>query len=103
MGKLPKNIQNDIKGIIFKEGPRTYKYTAILTDGRNVNFGHRDYQQYEDLVPKSQGGGLWSSRNNLDPERRERYRKRHTRLNKDGILTKDVKYSAEWFSYYLLW
>lgn len=100
---LNSKIKADIKGIKFEKGPRCSKYTAILPDGKRVNFGHKGYEQYKDLVPKSQGGGLWSHKDHLDKERRDRYRTRHTRISKDGGLTKDKKYSPEWFSYYLLW
>lgn len=103
MGKLPAQIKEDIRGIKFEKGSGCHKYTAILPDGKKVGFGHRSYEHYEDLVPKSQGGQLWAHKNHKDPIRRERYRVRHTRVNKDGKLTKDVKYSSEWFSYYLLW
>ena len=98
-----KMTSRDLKGIKFEEGPRCYKYTAILPDGKRVNFGHRSYEHFKDSVPKSRGGGIWSHKDHGDHERRKNYRKRHTRMNKDGKLTKDIKFSPEWFSYYFLW
>jgi len=88
----------------FSIGPGKYKYSAHLKNGKIVNFGHKDYQQYKDSVPVRMGGGLWSHKNHLDPERRRRYRLRH-----GGIMTKNnqhackIKYSACWFSYNYLW
>ncbi len=93
-----------LKGIEFIEGKGSHKYTAILPDGKKVSFGHRDYQQYKDSIPKSQGGGLWSGSDHLDPKRRASYRSRHGSLFcKNGTRCIDVKYSSAWFSYYFLW
>lgn len=94
----------DLQGIRFEKGPRCSKYTAILPDGKRVNFGHKSYQQFKDSVPKSKGGGLWSHKDHGDPIRRDNYRQRHgSRKNPQGKLYKDIKYSPEWFSYYFLW
>lgn len=88
----------------FVRGPGRYKYTAILKDGRKVNFGHKSYQQYKDSVPASMGGQLWSHKNHLDERRRESYRKRHSGVRtKSGKPAYQVKYSPSWFSYYYLW
>lgn len=94
---------SDLKGIKFIRGNKCHKYIAILPDGSRVPFGHKSYEHYKDQVPTRQGGGIWSHKDHLDEDRRIRYRKRHTRINQYGILTKNVKYSPEWFSYYLLW
>jgi hypothetical protein len=92
------------KGTRFTLGPGQYKYTAILPDGKRVNFGHRDYEQYKDSVPKSLGGGRWSRKDHLDPERRKSYRARHGGMRcKDGTRCIDKKYTPAWFSYYFLW
>lgn len=46
---------NQVEKFILGSGK--YKYTAVLKSGKRVNFGHRDYQQYEDSVPVKLGGG----------------------------------------------
>ena len=92
------------KGIKFEKGPGKKKYTAILPNGKKVHFGHRDYQQYKDSVPKRLGGKQWSHKDHLDPERRKNYRKRHGGMAcKDGTRCINKKYSPAWFSYYFLW
>jgi hypothetical protein len=88
----------------FVKGPGVYKYTAILKNGKRVNFGNRNYQQYKDSVPKSKGGGLWSHKDHKDIKRLDSYHKRHSKvLNKDGKPAYKVKYTPAWFSYYYLW
>ena len=88
----------------FEPGPGRYKYTAVLNDGRHVNFGHRDYKHYRDGVPRSMGGGKWTHLNHNDKERRENYRARHSGvMTKEGKPAYQQKYSPAWFSYYYLW
>lgn len=92
------------KGIRFEMGPGTKKYKAILPDGKSVYFGHKNYEHYKDTVPKRLGGGLWSHRDHLDPDRRKNYRRRHGALRcKDGKKCIQKRYSPAWFSYYFLW
>jgi hypothetical protein len=84
--------------ITFKSGKGNHKYSAILGNGKIVNFGDKRYQQYYDKI------GLYKSLNHLDKERRRLYRKRHQAiLNKDGIQAYKIKYSPAWFSYHYLW
>jgi len=91
-------------GIKFVKGHNKHKYTAILPNGKRVNFGHKDYQQYKDSVPKRLGGKLWSHKDHLNKERRQNYRLRHKKVEtKNGGLAYKVKYSPSWFSYYYLW
>ncbi len=91
-------------GIKFVKGPDRYKYTAILPDGKRVNFGHRDYQQFKDRVPKNKGGKLWSRKDHGDLDRMNNYRKRHRGvLTSSGKRAYQVKYSPSWFSYHFLW
>lgn len=91
-------------GTRFSRGSGSHKYTATLPDGKRVHFGHKDYKQYKDRVPKSKGGGLYTHLNHGDSERRRRYQTRHKGvLNKDGIPAYKVKYTPAWFSYYFLW
>jgi hypothetical protein len=88
----------------FVLGHGRYKYTAILKNGKRVNFGHREYQHYRDSVPKSLGGGKWSHKDHNDPKRRANYRARHSGvLTASGKPAYKVKYSPSWFSYYYLW
>jgi hypothetical protein len=88
----------------FERGPKKYKYTAVLKDGKRVNFGHSSYQQYKDSVPKSLGGGLWSHKDHNDSARRDNYRKRHGGVKtKSGKLAYKVELSPSWFSYNYLW
>lgn len=92
------------RGTRFVRGPGKYKYTAILPDGKRVNFGHRDYQHYRDSVPRSMGGGLWSSKDHGNQSRRENYRRRHSGVRtKSGERAYLKKYSPSWFSYHYLW
>ncbi len=88
----------------FIIGHGQYKYTAILKNGKRVNFGHRDYQHYKDSVPKNMGGGRWSHKDHLDKDRRRNYRARHAGiLTKSGKAAYKVPLSPSWFSYYYLW
>ena len=96
------------RGTRFKRGPGRYKYTAVMPmkDGKTktVHFGHRDYQHYQDRVPKNKGGKLWSHKDHKDRERMENYRKRHRGvLTKDGTPAYKKKYTPSWFSYHFLW
>lgn len=88
----------------FIKGYGKYKYTAVMKDGTKVNFGHRDYQQYRDSVPKNMGGGIWSHKDHNDQARRDNYRSRHSGVKtKSGKKAYQVKYSPSWFSYHFLW
>ena len=92
------------RGTRFVEGPRQYKYTAELPDGRRVHFGHRDYEHYRDAVPRRLGGGLWSHLDHGDERRRASYRSRHGAVRtRIGELAHRVELSPAWFSYYFLW
>ena len=96
--------RSDLKGIKFVRGPGKYKYTAILPNGRRVNFGDKSYEQYRDSVPRSQGGGLYSSKDHKNQARRKNYRTRHGGVRtKSGSAAFKRKYSPSWFSYNLLW
>lgn len=97
MGELDEVVK-------FIRGSGKYKYTAHLKNGKKVNFGHRDYQQFKDIVPISKGGGLWRHKDHEDSKRRENYRKRHGGVRtKTGGKAYQVKYSPSWFSYHYLW
>ena len=92
------------RGTRFVKGPRKYKYTAILPNGKRVNFGNRDYQQYRDSVPKSMGGGLWSKKDHNDPARRRNYQSRHSGVKtRSGERAYQKRLSPSWFSYNFLW
>ena len=80
------------------------KYVAILPDGKKVRFGHKDYEQYKDSVPKSMGGGKWSHKDHNDSNRRSNFLSRSSgQLCNNGKRCIDVKFSPAWFSYYYLW
>ena len=88
------------------EVPRTgtKKYVAVLPGGERVGFGHRDYEQYRDAVPKGQGGGRWAQKNHGDLARRASYRARHGGLRcASGERCVDRRFSPAWFSYHFLW
>lgn len=88
----------------FVRGPFPYKYTAIMKDGKKVKFGHQDYEQYKDSVPKRLGGGKWSHKDHGDTKRRKNYRSRHSGVRtKSGTAAYRKKYSPAWFSYNFLW
>ena len=78
--------------IIFEKSKvKNKKYTAILPNGKRVNFGDKRYQQYEDRTPLK----LYSNLDHHDKERRKRYYERHS---------KDYpKYSADYLSKKYLW
>lgn len=98
---MPPTLPSKIR---FTRGPGKHKYTAILPDGKKVNFGHRDYQHYRDSVPRRLGGGLWTHKNHNDQNRRKNYRARHSGvLLKDGTPAYKKRYTPAWFSYYFLW
>lgn len=91
-------------GTRFQRGPGRYKYTAVLPSGKRVNFGHRDYEQYRDRVPKRLGGGLWTHKNHGDAQRRANYRKRHSGVRQaSGRRAVTQPYTPAWFSYHFLW
>ena len=88
----------------FTRGPFPKKYTAFMKNGTRIHFGDQRYQHYRDSVPKSMGGGLWSSKDHGDTKRRQNYRSRHAGMKtKSGKNAYQVKYSPSWFSYHYLW
>jgi len=88
----------------FERGTYPHKYVAVMKDGKKVRFGHQDYEQFKDSVPKSMGGGVWSHKDHGDTKRRQNYRKRHAGVKtKSGKPAYRVKYSPSWFSYHYLW
>ena len=102
MGELPRGT----KFIVPATGYKKYQAIIPLPNGKTklVSFGDRRYQQYKDSVPKSMGGGKYTSKNHLDKQRRASYRARHGSLTcKNGEKCIAVKFSPAWFSYYYLW
>lgn len=79
-----------IELISISPSPVKYKkYRAdVIIDGKlykNVDFGDKRYQQYEDRT----GLNLYSNLNHYDKHRRELYHKRHIHDNKPaGLLAK---------------
>ena len=103
---MPPRLPQGTRFIVPRAGKK--KYTAILPlpggKSRRVSFGHRDYQQFKDQVPKAMGGGRWSRKDHGDRGRRTNYRRRHgAQKCGDGTLCIKRRYSPAWFSYYFLW
>lgn len=87
-----------MKIIKFEVGPYPYKYTAILSNGKKVSFGHQKYQQYHDKI------GYYKHLDHNDKKRRDSYRARHTKIKlKDGSFAVNRPYSPAWFSLHYLW
>lgn len=88
-----------INGIKFEKSNRLHKkYKATFKDGSVIHFGDKRYQHYYDKI------GFYSKLNHKDPERRRRYRARHSGIdNKDGSKSISHKKSAAYLSYYYLW
>lgn len=65
------------------------KFMTKDPDGKIVHFGARGYEDFTQ---------------HKDLERRENYRKRHSKiLLKDGTRAIDKKFSPAWLSYNVLW
>lgn len=99
--KLPKD-SHFFKGT----GDKKYKVLMKMDDGslKTVQFGSAKYEHYKDQIPKELGGQRWAHKNHLDEERRESYRRRHSKIkNKDGKLAYKEIYSPAWFSWHFLW
>lgn len=90
-----------VRFVVPKTGNK--KYTAILPSGKRVSFGDRRYQHYKDSVPKRLGGGKWSRLDHMDTDRRNRYRKRHSKVMSGNKVAKNIKYTPAWFSWHYLW
>lgn len=97
--------------IKIKKPEYPYKYKVIIkpelwnvyredkiSKPKTIRFGHRDYQHYYDKL------GDWKKLNHLDEKRRQKYRKRHSRIKtKDNKRAIDKIFSPAWFSYNFLW
>jgi hypothetical protein len=68
---------------ITKQTSGEKKYVALFTNGKSVRFGARGYEDFT---------------THKDPERKERYRKRHAK----DLETKDPT-RAGFLSWYILW
>lgn len=68
---------------------------------RTIKFGAQGYQQFFDRI------GEWKNMDHHDEKRRDSYKKRHgvitTNVNGKDIKSYKLPFSAEFFSYYLLW
>lgn len=80
------------KKYIIKPSTVKYKKYDVFVDGKKLlSFGDNRYEQYKDRF------GYYSKLNHLDKTRRESYRKRHGKTNKNN-----VNYPAYW-SWHYLW
>ena len=94
----------DIEGLKFIKSPNKLKKYRVVVNNKTIDFGSSLYQHYKDLIPKDQGGQLWTHKDHNDPKRRDNYRKRHRGLlRKDGKHAYKIKYTPAWFSYNFLW
>lgn len=89
-----------VRIVKFKRGPKPKKYTAVLSNGKEVHFGDRRYAHFKDQTPLK----LYSKLDHGDTDRRRNYRKRHRGiLLKDGTPAYKKKHTPAWFSYRYLW
>ncbi len=85
----------------FKSKSKGKKYSVyVMKNGKKrlINFGDSNMEQYKDK------GGLYSSKNHLDPVRRKSYLARAKGIkNKEGKLTWKDKNTANYWSVHYLW
>ena len=96
MSKVPKSEYTFVK---FKKGKYPKKYYAELRNKKNgreknIAFGDVRYPQYKDKAL-----GLYKSKDHNDKERRDAYRKRHSK----EVPSFKKYYSAGYFAYKYLW
>jgi hypothetical protein len=84
----------DIK--FYRSNIKGKKYKAVV-NGKTVHFGALGYQHYHDRI------GLFRHLDHNDPNRRKRYRERHSKIMKGTIPSYRVKYTPAWFSWHYLW
>lgn len=101
-----KKLSHAGNWITFDEGSGTKKYKATVRSkatGRIIKttqFGHREYQQFKDLVPLK----LYSHLDHKDKARRSNYLKRSRGIrDARGRMTSTVPYTSNWFSINYLW
>lgn len=81
-------------------GSGNKKYKVILSNGKTVQFGNKNYEQYKDSSPLK----IYSNKNHLDVDRKKKYLKRHSSIRlKDGSKAINKKYSPSWLSKKYLW
>lgn len=85
----------NIKGTIYESDKKDKKYYLLLKNGKRVYFGASGYSDYLQLKKIDK---------KLADQRRECYRARHSQIYlKNGKRAIDVKNSAAYLSYNLLW
>jgi len=73
----------------FGKSKRKNKKYYIVYGGKIIHFGHSSYEDYT---------------THHDKERRDRYRKRASKIrDKSGKLTVNNKYSPNFWAYHILW
>ena len=76
------------------------KYAVTTPSGATVHFGSSASEHYKD----STGVGAWTHKDHKDAKRRTSYLARARGIkNKVGLLTKDDKESANYYSINYLW
>ena len=83
---------------IYEKSTRPSKKLMVHVNGKTIHFGDSKMQHFKDKT------GIWKDKDHLDKDRRERYRKRASKItNKKGELTyKDIN-SANYHSYNIFW
>ena len=82
----------------YKKSTRPGKKLMVVVNGRTIHFGATGYEHYKDKT------GIWKSKDHGDPERRKKYRARHS-----GIILKNGKKAindptkAAYHAYRVLW
>ena len=103
MSKSIKYNKGEIKFSISNQKNKKYKAVHILPSGKighTTHFGDKRYEHYKDTTPLK----AYTDLDHLDKERRERYRKRHSKIKlKDGRLAFKVPFTSAWFSWRYLW
>jgi hypothetical protein len=89
----------------FEKSTRKGKKYMVRYKDKLIHFGAlkpdgKGYLHYKDIT----GLGLYSNLDHNDPERRKRYRDRHSKiLLKDGTPAYKNKNQSSYWAYYYLW
>ena len=84
----------------IKSKSKNKKYSVITPKGRIIHFGDKRFFHFKDTT----GLGLYSDLNHNDKKRQKNYCSRSGGIkNKQGLLTKNDKESANYYSRMYLW
>jgi len=83
-----------------KSNRKDKKYSVITPEGKKIHFGNKKYEHFKDTT----GLGLYRKLNHNDKKRQKNYCNRSGGIkNKQGLLTKNDKESANYYSRMYLW